>query len=96
MASEQLFFAVRRGGKWVAKKIEDARPEDFDGVDFARDFMSALVEGKDADAAVIQVEINLRAGEEPLDALRRASGTSEGLELVRRLARQAGYRLTLV
>jgi hypothetical protein len=96
MASKQLFFAVRRGGKWVAKKIEDATPADFEGVDFARDFMSALVDEADADMAVVQVETNLRAGEDPLEAMRNATGSSAGLELVRKLARQAGYRVTLV
>lgn len=96
MSSEQLFFAVRRGGKWVAKRIEDAKPEDFQGIDFGRDFMSALVSERDVDAALIQVETNLRTGEDPLEALRRASSNSEGLELVRSLARQGGYRVTLV
>jgi hypothetical protein len=96
MSSEQLFFAVRRGGKWVAKRIEDAKAEDFQGVDFGRDFMSALVSENDVDAALIQVETNLRTGEDPLEALRKATSSSEGLALVRNLARQGGYRVTLV
>lgn len=94
--SEQLFFAVRRGGKWVAKRVEDAAATDFEGIDFARDFMSALIEVDDPDVALIQVETNLRAGEDPFADLRRATKDSPGLELVRRLARQAGYRVTLL
>ena len=91
-----IYFAVRRGGKWVAKRVEDATTQDLTGIHWDRDFMSAAVAEENDEAAIIQVETNLRAGEEPLAALRLAESSSPGLDLVRRFARDAGYRVTLV
>jgi len=96
MQSEYIYFAVRRGGKWVVKRVEDATEDDLKGVQLARDFMTAATTSEDLDAAVIQIESNVRTGEDPLDALRRESNESPGLDLLRRVARQAGYRLTLI
>ena len=96
MQSEYIYFAVRRGGKWVAKRVEDATEEDLKGVQLTRDFMTAVTSKEDLDAAVVQIESNVRTGEDPFDALRREGHTSEGLDLLRRVVRQAGYRVTLI
>lgn len=96
MASEYLFIATRRGGKWVAKRVDNVTAEDLAGLNFTRDFMSALSPSDDADAAIIQVETNLRAGEDPFEALRAVTQSTPGVELVRKLVREAGYRVTLL
>jgi hypothetical protein len=94
--SEHLYFAVRRGGKWITKRVEDASAQDVQGIQFERDFMSARTTRDEHDAAIVQVETNVRAGEDPFTALRSATQTSPGLELLRKLVREAGFRVTTV
>lgn len=96
MQSEYVYFAVRRGGKWVAKRVEDATEEDLKGVQLTRDFMTAVTSKADLDAAVIQIESNVRTGEDPFDGLRHEGESSAGLDLLRRIVREAGFRTTIV
>ncbi len=87
-----LYFAVRRGEKWVTKRVEDATEQDFVGVNLEREFMSAAAVGESLDAAIIQMETNLRAGDGPFDAIHDSDQTGPGVDLIRALIRKSGNR----
>jgi hypothetical protein len=92
--ARHLYFAVRRGGKWNTKKVEDVTEQDLRGIELSRDFMTALTSRDDLDAGIVEIETNLRACQDPFEALREADEHSPGLELLRRIVRAAGYRIT--
>lgn len=89
-----LYFAVRRGEKWVTKRIEDATEQDFVGVNLEREFMSAVTSNENQDAAIIQIETNLRAGDSPFDAINDSDKTGPGIDLIRALIRKSGNRIS--
>jgi hypothetical protein len=89
-----LYFAVRRGEKWVTKRVEDASEQDFVGINLEREFMSAVTPHENLDAAIIQMETNLRAGDGPFDAIQDSPKTGPGIELIRALIRKSGTRIS--
>ncbi|HEY6876569.1 MAG TPA: hypothetical protein VI299_01070 [Polyangiales bacterium] len=89
-----LYFAIHRGEKWVTKRVEDATEQDFIGVNLEREFMSAATPHESMDAALIQVETNLRVGDDPFEAIHDSVQTGPGIELIRGLIRKAGHRIS--
>jgi hypothetical protein len=94
--SEQahLYFAIRRGEKWVTKRVEDATEQDFVGVNLEREFMSATTTNDSLDAAIIQIETSLRAGDAPFDAINDSDQTGAGIDLIRAHIRKSGSRIS--
>lgn len=89
-----LYFATRRGEKWVTKAVEDATEQDFVGINMEREFMSAATLSESLDAAVVQMETTLRAGDSPFEAIENSEQTGPGIDLIRRLIREAGSRIS--
>ncbi|MET0284445.1 MAG: hypothetical protein ABW352_08250 [Polyangiales bacterium] len=89
-----LYFAVRRGEKWVTKRVEDATEQDFVGVNPEREFMSAATTNESLDAAIIQMETNLRAGDGPFDAINDSDQSGPGIDLIRAVIRKSGNRIS--
>lgn len=89
-----LYFATRRGEKWVTKRIEDASEQDFVGINMEREFMSAVTPSESLDAALVQMETTLRAGDGPFDAIHDSDQSGRGIDLIRRLIRDAGTRIS--
>jgi hypothetical protein len=87
-----LYFAVKRGEKWVTKRVEDASEQDFVGINMEREFMSAATHSENPDAAIIQVEANLRAGDDPFDAIQNSDQSGPGIDLIRAQIRKSGHR----
>jgi hypothetical protein len=89
-----LYFAIHRGEKWVTKRVEDATEDDFRGINMERDFMSAATMSDSLDAALVQIETNLGAGNGPFDAIHDHDQHGRGIDLIKRLIREAGHRVS--